>query len=115
MTAASPSPAAAALLTVCGIDELPAQRGRRVTHVLSLLDPGWPEIAALAGLGAGRRETLRFHDIIEPRAGQTAPEAGHLAAVLRFGAELAAWPADGAPAHRKRCSQATALRVAAAG
>lgn len=98
MTSASPSPAPA-LLTVCGIDELPAQRGRRVTHVLSLVDPGWPEIAALAGLGAGRRRMFRFHDIIEPRAGQTAPDASHLAAILRFGAELAAWPAEAAPAH----------------
>ena len=39
------------VLTVCGIEELPDQRSRNVTHVLSLLDPEHPELAAFATYG----------------------------------------------------------------
>lgn len=83
-------PLSISVLTVCGIDELPAQQARNVTHVLSLLDPGWPEIDAFQSYGAHHRTTLRFHDIIEPRAGQIMPTRRHVADILSFGADLAA-------------------------
>lgn len=82
------SPLFLSVLTVCGIEELPAQGGRNVTHVLSLLDPEWPEIGAFKRYGEHRRRTLRFHDVIEPRAGMVPPTAGHMVEILRFGAEL---------------------------
>lgn len=81
-------PLSISVLTVCGIDELPAQQARNVTHVLSLLDPGWPEIDAFQRYGAHHRTTLRFHDIIEPRAGQILPTRRHVEDILRFGADL---------------------------
>ena len=92
-------PFAISVLTVCGIDELPAQRARAVTHVLSLLDPEWPDIAAFGDYGAHHRITLRFHDIIDPRPGQVLPGAGHVAAILGFGADLAATSAGRRDGH----------------
>jgi predicted protein tyrosine phosphatase len=75
-------------LTICGIEELPAHGKRLVTHVLSLLDPEAPEIAAFDRYDAHERKTLRFHDIIEPRQGQVLPQQEHVQDILRFGAEL---------------------------
>jgi len=92
-------PLSLSVLTVCGIDELPAQRARNVTHVLSLLDPGWPEIDAFQLYGAHHRITLRVHDIIEPRAGQILPTRRHVEDILRFGADLEASSADRAEGH----------------
>lgn len=40
-------------------------QGRRVTHVLSILDPGMPDPEAMRSLGADWQMTLRFHDEID--------------------------------------------------
>jgi hypothetical protein len=66
-------PFSISVLTICGIDELPAQGERTVTHVLSLLDPDWPEIEAFQGYGDHHRTTLHFHDVIEPLPGRIPP------------------------------------------
>lgn len=76
-------------LTICGIEELPSHDKRRVTHVLSILDPEAPEIAAFDRYDAHERTTLRFHDIIEPLPGRMMPEREHVESILRFGTELA--------------------------
>jgi predicted protein tyrosine phosphatase len=83
------TPLAISVLTICGIPELPEQQDRTVTHVLSLLDPEWPEIEAFQNYGAHQRTTLRFHDVIEPVAGREPPMPEHVAGILQFGAELA--------------------------
>ncbi len=75
-------------LTICGIEELPSHGKRLVTHVLSILDPEAPEIAAFDRYDAHERTTLRFHDIIESRPGQILPQPEHVQDILRFGAEL---------------------------
>lgn len=82
------TPISLSLLTVCGIEELPHHRERTVTHVLSLLDPGWPELDAFHDFDAHERTTLHFHDIIEPLPGKTMPTQDDVAAVLRFGEDL---------------------------
>lgn len=87
------------VLTVCGVDELPAQRKRAVTHVLSLLDPDWPEIEAFEEFGAHHRTTLHFDDIIEPVEGKVLPTPGHMAEILRFGADLAASSGERSEGH----------------
>ena len=87
------------VLTVCGVDELPAQRKRAVTHVLSLLDPEWPEIAAFEDFGEHHRKTLHFHDIIEPVDSRILPTPEHMAEILRFGADLAASSAERSEGH----------------
>ena len=75
-------------LTVCGLDELDSHRAGRATHVLSILDPDYPEPAAFAAYDPHHRLTLRFHDIIGPWPGWAAPEPAHVEALIAFGAEL---------------------------
>ena len=73
--------------TVCGIDELPAHSDRRVTHIITLLDPGWPT-PVYEAFGAHRRLDLRFHDVIERSAEWRAPEEADVAQLLAFGREV---------------------------
>lgn len=90
---------ALSMLTVCGIEELPVYGGRGVTHVLSLLDPDWPEIEAFESFGDHRRRTLRLHDIIAPAEGKTMPTPRHVGEILSFGAELVASRQDREEGH----------------
>ena len=73
-------------LTICGIEELPAQSGRKVTHVLSLLDPELPELEAFTAYGEHHRTTLRFHDIITAAPDRVMPRPDHVESILAFGA-----------------------------
>jgi len=81
-------------LTICGLGELCSYQASAVTHVLSILDPGYPEPEDFSGYGPHRRLTLRFHDIIEPVPGQIVPRADHIEELLRFGQDLARDPSD---------------------
>ena len=83
------TPASISLLTICGLEELKDHSARGVSHVLSILDPGWPEPEAFWAYEPHHRTTLHFHDIIEPRAGHRLPERGHVEAILEFGQSLA--------------------------
>jgi predicted protein tyrosine phosphatase len=82
------NPASFSLLTVCGLEELDAHRERRVTDVLSLLDPGTPEPAAFDAYDAHHHVTFHFHDITEPHPGMIAPELKDVEAILKFGKEI---------------------------
>ena len=86
-------------LTICGIEELPGNSAREVTHVLSVLDPDRAEIAAFDAYGEHHRVTLRFHDIIEPRPGQIMPAPEHVEAILNFGEGLRATAASRLKGH----------------
>jgi predicted protein tyrosine phosphatase len=77
-------------LTICGMHELCEHEGRRVSHVLSILDPGWPDPPDFGHYDPHHRLTLRFHDIIEEVPGMEAPQRAHIQALLDYGAELAA-------------------------
>jgi predicted protein tyrosine phosphatase len=77
------------MLTICGISELPDQRERSVTHVLSILDPDHPDPEAFGSYDPHHRTILRFHDIINPIEGMVLPAPEHVEAVLRFGDEVA--------------------------
>jgi predicted protein tyrosine phosphatase len=72
-------------LTVCGLDELDRHSGRGVTHVLSILDPGWPEPEAFSAFDPHRRATFHFHDAIEPAPDVILPEKRDVEAILAFG------------------------------
>jgi hypothetical protein len=37
------NPQSISLITICGLDELKDHSARGVSHVLSILDPSWPE------------------------------------------------------------------------
>ena len=76
-------------LTVCGLDELDAHATAGVTHVLSILDPGFPEPVVFGRYDPQHhRLTMRFHDIIGPWPGWQAPERSDVEALVAFGAEL---------------------------
>ncbi len=83
------------VVTICGIEELPDHAERQVTHVLSILDPEWPEPEAFGAYGEHRRLELRFHDIIDeaPGTGYDAPQPHHVTSLLDFAR------AAGAPSH----------------
>jgi predicted protein tyrosine phosphatase len=77
-------------LTICGIDELAGHCAGGVTHVLSILDPGWPEPEPLSIFELHRRLRLRFHDIIESQPGWVAPERWDVELLLAFTRDLGA-------------------------
>jgi predicted protein tyrosine phosphatase len=83
-------PASISLLTICGLGEVESHRSRGVTHVLSILDPGYPDPETFRTHDVRRRVTLRFHDEIEPGPGIDLPKLEHLEAILAFGAQLSA-------------------------
>jgi predicted protein tyrosine phosphatase len=76
------------LITICGLDELADHGARGVSHVLSILDPGWPEPQAFWAYDAHHRTTLHFHDIIAPRGDLVLPTQEHVEAILAFGQSL---------------------------
>jgi predicted protein tyrosine phosphatase len=75
-------------VTICGIDELGFHCAAGVTHVLSILDPGWPEPEAFAAFDPHRRLELRFHDVIEAGPGCIPPESLDVEQLLIFGRDL---------------------------
>ena len=76
-------------VTICGIDELECHCAGGITHVLSILDPGWPEPESLNGFSINRRLRLRFHDVIESQPGWIAPERWDVELLLAFSRDLA--------------------------
>jgi predicted protein tyrosine phosphatase len=75
-------------VTICGIPELGEHCAAGVTHVLSILDPEWPDPPAFGEFAPHRRLALRFHDIIEAEPGRLAPSRDDVARLLAFGREL---------------------------
>jgi predicted protein tyrosine phosphatase len=72
-------------LIICGLDELDEHAARGVTHVLSILDPEWPEPEAFLTFDPHHRATLRFDDAIVPAPGLALPERSHVQKILAFG------------------------------
>ena len=75
-------------VTVCGVAELAGHSAVGVTHVLSLLDPGFPDPDAFGAFGEHERLNLRFHDITEERLGMRLVSREDVVALLRFGRDL---------------------------
>lgn len=75
-------------ISICGIEELTPFETRGVTHLLSVLDPEFPEPASLALLNPTHRLQLRFHDAIDVKPGETLVEIDHVRQVLAFGRDL---------------------------
>ena len=75
-------------ITVCGIQELSGHCATGVSHVLSILDPGWPEPEAFGAYGEHERLELRFNDIIDELPGQIAPSDADVERLLEFGRDL---------------------------
>ena len=72
-------------LTICGLDELGDHSTRAVTHVLSILDPNWPEPEAFWTYDPHHRIEMHFNDAIESGPGIELPQARHVEEILAFG------------------------------
>jgi predicted protein tyrosine phosphatase len=80
-------------LTICGLEELAGHcQARGVTHVLSILDPGFPEPDSIRDFDLERRLRLHFHDVIEAMPGWIAPERWDVELLLAFGRNLGRTP-----------------------
>ena len=76
------------MITVCGLEELAGHATRRVSHVLSILDPDQPEPEAFGAYGEHARLELKFHDVIEDMPGFQAPQPDDVARMLEFGQDI---------------------------
>lgn len=74
-------------ITICGLDELCLHGRAGVTHVLTILDPHWPDPLDFSRYRPHRRTVWRFHDIIDERPGMAAPQPTDVEAILTFGRE----------------------------
>lgn len=83
----SPSPAALVPydVTICGLAELCRHGAAGVTHVLTILDPGWPDPADFQAYGPHQRTVWRFHDVIGEQDGMVPPQPSDVDAILNFG------------------------------
>lgn len=81
-------PPAFSALTICGLDELDHHSAQGVTHVLSILDPHWPEPAAFWAFDPHLRATLYFHDAIEPAPEIVLPQVADIERILAFGRDI---------------------------
>ena len=76
-------------LTICGLEELAGHcEVAGVTHVLSILDPGFPEPDPIRNIDLNRRLKLHFHDVIEAVPGWIPPERWDVELLLAFGRNL---------------------------
>jgi predicted protein tyrosine phosphatase len=75
-------------LTICGLDELLCHSAGGATHILSILDPDWPDLEAFGSYRPHRRLELRFHDVIDPMPGCIMPQQRDIARLLAFGRDL---------------------------
>jgi predicted protein tyrosine phosphatase len=74
---------------ICGLDELIGHQGRGVTHILSILDPEWPDPAEFQAFDPHFRAIMRFHDAIEPGPDVLLPQRSDVEAILTFGRDAA--------------------------
>ena len=79
-------------ITVCGLDELAAHGGARVSHVLSILDPEWPVPEVFGTFGEHEKLELRFHDVIEDDPERRVPTPADVERLLAFGRDLGREP-----------------------
>ena len=75
-------------VTICGIPELGEHCAAELTHVLSILDPDYPDPVAFAAFAPHHRLVLRFNDIIEPEPNRRAPTRVDVERVLDFARAL---------------------------
>ena len=75
-------------LTICGLQELCTFQDAAVTHVLSILDPGYPDPDDFSAYPPHQRLTLRFDDLLDPQPGMALPQHDHMEQLLEFGRGL---------------------------
>ena len=76
-------------VSICGLDEIAAFADQDVSHVLSILDPAYPEPTAFASFPEHVRVTLRFDDIIADVPTMQAPTVEDMRQILALGESMA--------------------------
>lgn len=72
-------------ITICGLDELCLHARSGVTHVLTILDPEYPDPEVFAAFDGHQRLVWRFHDTIRERDDDAHPTETTVRAILDFG------------------------------
>lgn len=80
-------------ITICGLDELRDHAPAGVSHVVSILDPHWPDPGEFRTYPPHRRVLWRFDDVVRDGEDVVAPGEDHVADILALGETL---EADGA-------------------
>ncbi len=75
-------------LTICGIDELPHHAETGISHVLTIIDPEWPDPEHFSAFKPHQRTIWRFHDIVNTHEGQQHPAEHHVRTILEYGTAL---------------------------
>ena len=79
-------------VSICGLNELPSFAAAGVSHVISILDPAWPDPSAFADYPQHSRVTYRFDDVVEVMDGFAAPGAAEVETLLALGQRLTGEP-----------------------
>jgi len=87
-----PAPLLPYRISICGLAELSAHAATGFTHVVSILDPEWPDPRDFAAYGTHDRVVWRFDDVVRPGAGFVEPNRRDVEVILEFGRRLAAEP-----------------------
>ena len=75
-------------ITICGLAELGEHAAAGCSHVVSILDPTWPDPADFATYGPHRRVVWRFDDVVAARVGVVAPGLPDVSAIVALGETL---------------------------
>lgn len=75
-------------VTICGVSELPGHARTRISHMVSILDPGTPDPAIFTAYAPHKRLSLRFHDHVHEASGDETPQEADVARILEFGAGM---------------------------
>ena len=76
-------------VSVCGLDEIEGFANAGVTHVISLLDPDWPDPDGWSALGAVEHHRFHMHDIVSDAPGRQPPLEEDVERLLQVGDLLA--------------------------
>ena len=74
---------------ICGLDELIGHQGRGVTHILSILDPEWPDPEAFQAFDPHFRATCAFTMRSSRIRDVLLPQKADVEAILTFGRDAA--------------------------
>ena len=79
-------------IIICGLSELSGHAEADISHVVSILDPVWPDPDEFSRWGRHRRVVWRFDDVVELGGGYKAPTRRDVEAILALGSELSREP-----------------------
>lgn len=75
-------------ITICGLSELGEHEAAGISHVVTIIDPDFPDPEDFQRYAPHRRALWRFHDIVNEAKGMRAPSRDDVAAILEYGRRL---------------------------